>query len=191
MKACLLLRCLIFGMVLAPCPCISQAQNEISHAAYTYNEPGSGVSEPGNSISCNVPLNEINIHAYRHFHRLFPSGTTGEYWFKSAEGYQVSFILETERHQAYFDRRGAFLYSLKYYAGIKMPRVAAEIVRRSYPGYQIDVVTEITDGEKTFYLVKIINPTSVKTLSVCDGKTELLDELVNGGAGGMSLTGTR
>jgi hypothetical protein len=188
MKACLLLRCLVFGLVLAPCPVITQAQDEVSRAVYTHNEPG-------HSISCNVPLNEINIHAYRHFHRRFPSGTTGEYWFKSAEGYQVSFIQDAQRHQAYFDRRGAFLYSLKYYAGSK---AMAEIVKRKYPDYQLDVVTEITDGEKTFYLMKIISPASVKTLSVCDGKIELLEDLVNGGAGDshggagdLSLGGTR
>ncbi len=175
MKACLLLRGLFLGLVLAPC--FTRAQNEISPVAYTYNDPG-------NSISCNVPLNEINIHAYRHFHRLFPTGTTNEYWFKSAEGYQVSFVQEAQRHQAYFDLRGGFLYSLKYYAGAKMQGGPAEIVRRKYPDYGVDVVTEITDGEKIFYLVKIINPASVKTLSVCEGKIEVLEELVNGGTTG-------
>ena len=174
MNACLLLPCLVLGLGLAPC--ITHAQHVISTATYTYNDPG-------NSISCNVPLNEINIHAYRHFHRMFPTGTSGEYWFKSAEGYQVSFVQEGLRHQAYFDLRGGFLYSLKYYAGAKMAVGPAEIIRKKYPDYGIDVVTEITDGEKTFYLVKIINPANVKTLSVCDGKIELLEELVNGGSG--------
>src|ERR1700760_1281764 len=108
MKACLFLRVWVLGLVLAPC--FTYAQNQIAQAVYTYNDPGS-------SISCNVPLNEINIHAYRHFHRLFPSGTTGEYWFKSAEGYQVSFVQDELRHQAYFDLRGRYLYSLMYYGG--------------------------------------------------------------------------
>ncbi|HEY4286200.1 MAG TPA: hypothetical protein VGN00_03790 [Puia sp.] len=173
MKACLYSHILVVGLVFAPG--FTRAQNQISQAVYTYNDPGNG-------ISCNVPLNEINIHAYRHFHRRFPSGTTNEYWFKSAEGYQVSFVQEALRHQAYFDLHGGFLYSLKYYGGARMPVVPAELVRKKYPGYGIEVVTEITDGEKTFYLVKIIDPASVKTLSVCDGKVELLEELVNGGA---------
>ncbi|HMI62776.1 MAG TPA: hypothetical protein VK518_17785 [Puia sp.] len=174
MKACLLLRVLALGLGFAPC--FTHAQTQIAPAVYRY-------TDPENSISCNVPLNEINIHAYRRFHRLFPSGTTAEYWFKSAEGYQVSFVQDALRHQAYFGLRGGFLYSLKYYAGAKMAGVPAELVRRKYPDYGIDVVTEITDGEKTFYLVKIINPASVKTLSVCEGKVELLEELVNGGSG--------
>jgi hypothetical protein len=172
MKPCLLLCGWVLGLALVPHAI--HAQNQISPAVYAYNDPGS-------SISCNVPLNEINIHAYRHFHRRFSSGITGEHWFKSAEGYQVSFVREALRHQAYFDPRGGYLYSLKYYAGTKMPAGQAEMVRKTYPDYRIDVVTEITDGEKTFYLVKIVNPASVKTLSLCDGKIELLEELVNGG----------
>jgi len=64
---------------------------------------------------------------------------------------------------------------------MKMPKVSADLVKRKYPGYQLDVVTEITDGEKVFYLVKVISDESVKTLSVSDGKIEVLEDLVNGG----------
>jgi len=175
MKACLMY-CLLAGLLWAPC--YTTAQNEISPATYRYSElPGGS----GGDISCNVPLNEISIHAYRHFHRLFSSGVSSEYWFKSAEGYQVSFVRDALRHQAYFDIRGTYLYSLKYYAGTKMPKVSADLVKRKYPGYQLDVVTEITDGEKVFYLVKVISDESVKTLSVSDGKIEVLEDLVNGG----------
>jgi hypothetical protein len=155
----------------------------MSPVAYRYNEPRSGSGD----ISCNVPLNEISIHAFRHFHRLFSSGVSGEYWFKSADGYQVSFVRDAQRNQAYFDRRGAYLYSLKYYAGTKMPAVWADVVKRKYPGYRLDVVTEITDGEKVFYLVKVISTESVKTLSVSDGKIDVLEDLVNGGV--MSAPG--
>jgi hypothetical protein len=168
--------CLFAGLVWAPN--YTTAQNEISPVAYRYNEPRSGA---GGDISCNVPLNEISIHAYRHFHRIFSSGVSGEYWFKSEDGYQVSFIVDGQRNQAYFDRRGAYLYSLKYYAGTKMPKITADLVKRKYPGYQLDVVTEVTDGEKVFYLVKVISPESVKTLSVSDGKIDVLEDLVNGG----------
>jgi len=170
--------CLLAGMVWAPC--YTTAQSGISPVAYRFNEPRSGTGT-GGDISCNVPLNEISIHAYRHFHRLFSSGVSGEYWFKSEEGYLVSFVRDAQRNQAYFDRRGVYLYSLKYYAGTKMPTVPAELVKRKYPGYQLDVVTEVTDGEKVFYLVKVISTESVKTLSVNDGKIDVLEDLVNGG----------
>ena len=182
MKACLVTFSLALGMFLAPR--LDAQSQSIYPAAYRYNDPG-------NSISCNVPLNEINIHAYRYFHRMFPMATSDEYWFKSAEGYQVSFVLEGLRHQAYFDSRGGFLYSLKYYSGTKLQQSTASLVNRKYPDYQIDVVTEITDGDRSFYLVKILNPSAVKTLSVCDGKIEVLEELINGGVNNLNVAGTK
>lgn len=180
MKACLVSCSLALGLLLTS---RLDAQS-VYPTTYRFNDPG-------NSISCNVPLNEINIHAYRHFHRMFPTATSDEYWFKSAEGYQVSFVLGGLRHQAYFDSRGGFLYSLKYYSGTKLQRQTADMVSKKYPEYQIDVVTEITDGDKTFYLVKILNPSAVKTLSVCEGKIEVLEELINGGANNPSVAGTK
>jgi hypothetical protein len=155
-------------------PIFSLAQENYRPAVYTYNEGAS-------AISSNVPLNEINAHAYRHFQRLFPSGISNEYWFVSPDGYQVSFMRDGRQCQAYFNGRGAYRYSLKYYPGKEIPRLAGDLIKAKYPEYRIDVVTEITDGEKTFYLVKIVNPVSIKTLSVSDSKIDLLEELTNAG----------
>ena|GEM_PF-869827 len=153
-------------------PALTFAQGDYRPAVYTYNEGGS-------AISSNVPLNEINSHAYRHFQRLFPTGTSREYWFASSDGYQVSFLREGRHYTAYFDKHGVYRYSLKYYPGTEIPRSAGDPIMAKYPDYRIDVVTEITDGEKIFYLVKIVNPLCIKTLSVADGKIDLLEELIN------------
>ncbi|HXB91716.1 MAG TPA: hypothetical protein VNU72_05485, partial [Puia sp.] len=56
-----------------------------------------------------------------------------------------------------------------------------EMICRKFPDYRIDVVTEVTDGEKTIYLVKMVNASSIRTLSVCDGKMDIIEELTNGG----------
>lgn len=170
MKAChnFLINCVVALFA----PVLAIAQENLHPAVSTYNEGGS-------AISSNVPLNEINSHAYRHFQRLFPSGATNEYWFVSADGYQVSFQLDGRQHQAFFDKHGAFRYALEYYPGKEIPRNSGDLIRANYPDYRIDVVTEITDGEKTFFLVKIISPFSIKTLSVADGKIDVLEELIN------------
>jgi hypothetical protein len=170
MNACLFVHCLFLGIVLAPVT--SKGQSGFSRpAAYSEEKPG---------ITANVPLNEINIRAYRHFHRQFPT-VVEERWFKYEEGYQVSFTLDGQSCQAHFDKRGAFLYSLKYYAGKDLTRDVSESIKRKFPNDRIGVVTEITDGTKTFYLVKIVNPLAVKTLSICDGKIDVIEELINGG----------
>lgn len=166
MKACL--NALIIALL---APALASAQ-DYHPAVYTYNESGS-------PITSNVPLNEISSSAYRHFQKLFPAGTTNEYWYVSADGYQVSFMKDNHHHQAFFDRHGAYRYSLLYYPGKEIPRVPGDLIKAKYPEYKIDVVTEITDGEKTFHLVKIVNPVSIKTLSVCDGRIELLEDLIN------------
>ena len=134
----------------------------------------------GNNLTSNVPLNEINIHAYRHFRKRWPA-ITGETWFKEDEGYIVSFRENSLRCQARFDGRGGFLYSLKYYSGKAVSPDLAGLVLNKYSGYRIDMVAEITDGEKVFYLVQIENTSSVKTLSINEGQVAVLEEVVSGG----------
>ncbi len=133
-----------------------------------------------NTVRSNVPLNEINIHAFRHFRKRWPA-VSGETWTKADQCYIVAFTENSQRNQARFDLHGGFLYSLKYYSGSDISPDLSGLLQKKYPDYRIDVVTEITDGEKVFYLVKIENASSVKTLSIAEGKVEVFEELVNGG----------
>lgn len=165
MKACLLVPWYL-GMLFAPF--FTFGQNDYHPVAYTFNASG-------NIISSNVPLNEINTRAWRNFHRLFP-GAGGEYWFAYNEGYEVSYNLNAVHYQAWLDPRGNYRYSLHYYPGKDIPREPGDLIRRKYPNYQLNIVTEVTDGDKTIYLVRLVSPTSIKTLSVCDGEINVIEE---------------
>ena len=167
MKACLLLCRWCLGLLLAPC--VTFGQNNVQPAAYTYNDQG-------NTISSNIPLNEINSHAWRNFHRVFPTLTGNEHWFYSEQGYQVTFSLDGRSYQAFFDRHGAYRYSLHHYAGKEIPREPGELIKSKYPDYQLNIVTEITDGEKTVYLVRLVSPTRIKTISLCEGDIQVVNE---------------
>ena len=144
------------------------------------NQPVAYNFGEGAGITSNVPLNEINIHAFRHFRRRWPA-VTGETWCKADGGYMVSFKEKSLRCQARFDARGGFQYSLKYYAGKDVSPDLSGLIRIKYPDYRIDVVTEVNNNEKTFYLVKIENSSSVKALSISEGRMEVYEELINGG----------
>jgi hypothetical protein len=163
----------------------SEARGQLSlvnSADPSFNEntrPVEGTLEEGIAIHSNVPLNEIKVRAFRHFRKNFPT-ISDETWFKYDQGYLVSFVKNSWRNQVHYDLRGSFLYSLKYYTGAAIDKTTGSLIERRFPGYQIDVVTEITNGEKTFYLVTIKNPSYVKTISVCDGTIELLKEFING-----------
>lgn len=174
MKAYPFMRTLLTGLILLPVLAI--AQNQYAHTT-SYDPAGEGAG-----ITSNVPLNEINIHAFRHFHRRFPA-VSGESWVKSADGYIVSFMEDAFRHQAHFDSKGAFLYTVTYYTGKNLSRDCMGSVNKKFPDYAIGVVTEISNGEKTFYFVRIANKSFAKTLSIIDGKIEVVEDLINGGGG--------
>jgi hypothetical protein len=191
-----LIRPLILGVFLFPAVVIGQQAGAGQSGVVVANQPitnqlvggqpdANGVpqrySDPANTFVSNVPINELNARAYRRFHRRFQSVTAGECWFKSGEGYQVSFMLDQHRELAYYDLRGAFMYSVKYYDAKEAPRETGDLVNRRYPDYKIDVVTEIWDGQKTFYLVQILNRAHIKILSVTDGRIEIVQEMNNGG----------
>lgn len=165
MKACLLVPWFL-GMLLVPF--LSPGQSDYHPVAYTFNDGG-------NVISSNVPLNEINTRAWRNFHRLFPAAGQ-EYWFSFNEGYQVSYNLHSVHYQAWFDPRGNYRYSLHYYSGKEIPQDPGDLIRRKYPDYQINIVTEVTDGEKVIYLVRVASLSSIKTLSVCDGEIRVIED---------------
>jgi hypothetical protein len=146
--------------------------------AYTHS--GGGNSSNRDGVSSNVPLNEINIHAFRHFSRKFRT-ISNEAWFKTDQGYTVTFLDHSRLNRVYYGTRGNFLCSVCSYAGTAIDNETGMWINRKFPGYRIDTVTAITDGEKTVYLVTIKSVSSVKTLSVCDGTIEIRSDLINGG----------
>ena len=168
MNACRRLRHWCFGLILVPCVTFGQ-NNYIPAASYTYNDPG-------NTISSNIPLNEINSRAFRNFHHIFRNISDPEHWFFSQQGYQVSFTIRGVYYQAFFDPRGGYRYSLHHYSGKEIPREAGDLIKRKFPDYQLDIVTEITDGDKIVYLVRLVGVSSIKTVSACDGEIQVIGE---------------
>jgi hypothetical protein len=127
-----------------------------------------------------IPINEINIHAFRHFSKNFRT-ISNEAWYRTDQGYTVTFLDNSKLNRVYYDARGNFLCSVSSYAGTAIDKETGRWINGKFPGYRIDVVTAIDDGANTVFLVTIKNNVSVKTLSVCDGIIEIRDDLVNGG----------
>src|SRR6185437_954027 len=55
------------------------------------------------------------------------------------------------------------------------------------------ILTSVALSVKTIYLVRLVNATTLRTLTVCDGKIDVIEELTNGGiqptAGTSAVTG--
>ena len=133
-------------------------------------------AEGGGPITANVPLNEVGVRAYRYFHKEWRS-VTDEVWYKTDGGFVANFSTPTCLVKTFFNSRGVFLYSLKYYAGKDISADMGAMLRNTYPSYRIKVVTEVYGLGKTAYYVTMENSTLVRTLSIIDGKMEVIGEL--------------
>ena len=146
----------------------------------------SRAGDDGGPITANLPLNEVSIRAYRYFHREWPA-VAGETWYKTDGQLMVTFLSHEHRMKAFFNLKGAFLYSLEYYAGKDISADIGAMIRNKYPDSQIKVVTEVSNMDKTAFYVTIENSATVRTLSIVNGKMEVVGELINGGGVGSTL----
>jgi hypothetical protein len=148
-------------------------------ASFSTGLSAAGTShEEGKPFKSNVALNDINIHAFRHFMRNFPAATD-EYWLKTNTGYIVKFKTDVILHEVYYKLNGGFQYSVRYYEEKNLDEVLTARIKNQYSGYSIGVITEITESDRLVYLIKITNPHSIKTIQFSDGKLELIDDLEN------------
>src|SRR5450432_187362 len=77
-------------------------------------------TESNASLNDNLRLNEINIHAVRHFRKSF-SSITNDKWFKINNGFMATFIYNSIRSQVYYDTRGVFLGMTRCYGENYLP----------------------------------------------------------------------
>jgi len=138
-------------------------------------------------VNSTIPLNEINVRAYRYFHKTWPAAE-GETWYRTDKEYIALFKTRTHLKKVFFSRQGSFLYCIEYYPGVDLPVDVARSVREKYPDFEINAVTMVSREEKVVYFVHIKNALSFKTLSIIDGVLKVQEEMINGeGAGTTAL----
>jgi hypothetical protein len=149
-----------------------KAQGNIKKAIY--KESGfSGVEHP---VQSNVRLNEINPQAFRHFHKNYPS-VVQEFWEKTQNGFTAHFKEADKISLAYYDNQGGFLYSVKYFEESDLNNELQKRLKREYPGFQFDILTEINNETKTVYLVTMKNKYAMKSLLIDQGEIRVIDDL--------------
>ena len=127
-------------------------------------------------IQSNVRLNEINTQAFRHFRKNNPL-IEHEYWEKTQNGLTVRYKDSDKMSLAYYDNQGAFLYSVKYFEESDLNNDLQKRLKREYPGFQFDILTEINNEIKTIYLVTLKNKFSMKSLLIEEGEIRVIDDL--------------
>jgi hypothetical protein len=127
-------------------------------------------------IKSNVRLNDINPQAFRHFRKNHAS-VENEYWEKTSKGLIAHFREEDRMSLAYYDNLGTFLYSIKYFEESDLNADLQNRLKREFPGFQFDILTEINNEIKTVYLVTLKNKYAMKSLMIDHGEIRVIDDL--------------
>ena len=103
----------------------------------------------------------------------------GESWMKTKDGFSVRFNSDDVRTTIYYDKKGNWTGSLKYYGEEKMPREVRQIVKSTYYDYNIVYAQEIettdSDGVPT-YVVCVDDKTKIKMIRVVNGEMSVWKE---------------
>ena len=135
------------------------------------------LAQTGRNFESNVRLNEINAQAFRHFKKNH-SSVNNEYWSKTKDGFVVKFEDQQIINQVFYDERGAFRYGVKYCEEKDLGKEIRYRVHKEFPGYQIDVVSEINSDDNTIYLMSLKNKTSVKNIMLSDSDLKVIEDIM-------------
>jgi hypothetical protein len=118
---------------------------------------------------------DISAKALRHFSEAF-AGVTGVRWSVVVSGYMAQFAIDGVVTRDFYDAKGNWRHTIKYYDGKKLASGVSSMVRSVYYDYAILSVQEIKLADKTVYLVNIEGDKKGKTIRVCGDEMEPLNE---------------
>lgn len=125
-------------------------------------------------------LNEINARAIRHFKNHFLQ-TNEETWIRSNDFYVASFVDKGIMTKAYYHSHGGFAYYVKYYSATSLNPQIRSMIMKKFPGYSIDVITEVGNLDAEIFYVKIKSNSIIKMLQVLNENIEVIEDYLNGG----------
>ena len=126
-------------------------------------------------------LNEVNRHAARHFRDNF-STEGNEHWVRDQNYLIASFSSGELSQKVYYTQKGAFKCVEKIYGEQNLGRDLRSTIHKKFGDYHIKAVIEVSDLEKSVYFIKIVSPGYIKTLKYQEGRLEVTENFINGGA---------
>jgi hypothetical protein len=128
----------------------------------------------------NLRMNEVNIHAVRHFLDNF-SGADGVIWNREDDYYVASFHAGHSIDKAYYKSNGNFAFCIKHYLAEDLDGGLKSAVLKEFPGSRIMLVTELTNLDNQTYYINIKSGTFIKTLRCNDEGIEITESITDAG----------
>lgn len=133
-------------------------------------------SVAGDSLTSNVPMNEINPRAFRHFERDFGE-VPATNWFKNDGGYYVTFTTSDSTHYyVYISRHGSPYKTVVYFSPASLPPDLKAIIFNLYAGCTILYAAELQYEQRSQYEVCLLENSREKIIDVYDGEIRTTSE---------------
>jgi hypothetical protein len=128
----------------------------------------------------NLRMNEVNIHAVRHFLDNF-SQADGVIWNREEDYYVASFHSGHSIDQAYYKLNGSFAFCVKHYLADDLEGNLKSAILKEFPGSRIMLVTELTNLDSQTYYINIKSGNFIKTLRCNDDGIEITESITDAG----------
>ncbi len=139
----------------------------VDQGSYYYHSIDSFVS--------NVPLNEISTRAFRYLLQNYP-GVDKEKWFRTEDGFTVIFENDSVLSKIFFNNKGYFISSFKYYTQESADAGLRKWVQALFPGYTIETITEKDDGRFVEYGIILSNSRLEKCVDIFNNEIKNVEE---------------
>ncbi len=128
-------------------------------------------NEAGSDLAAINSNSALSTKALNKFNKTFKEAGNAS-WFGTVDGYKAEFTKEDIKTKVFYDRKGRWLATIRYYGESNLPKDVRHVVKSNYYDYDILHVQEVTVGNKTAYLVRIEDKTSFKTIRVTDSQMD-------------------
>ena len=128
-----------------------------------------------NEIAEITYVNEVNQKAMHDFKKTFKD-VNNEKWYSIKNGFLAEFSLNTSKSRVVYDKKGNWRFTVSYYDEKNLPAEIRAIVKPVYYDYTISRVEEVHVNDQIIYFVRVQNDSSLKTLRVCEGQMDLIED---------------
>jgi hypothetical protein len=122
-------------------------------------------------------VNEVNSKVLRSFSKTFGE-KPGAKWFRTDNGFAVSFKNEQINTNVYYKTSGSIEYQINYYFEGQMPADVRHLIKSNFYDYTIVQVSEVVKDNTTGYFVKVEDKSSIKTIRVIGEEYEVIETLI-------------
>ena len=119
--------------------------------------------------------NDINAKAVREFTKTFKA-VMDEKWYTTSSGLVASFNKNGVNTEVYYNKKGIWLYNFLTYHEEHLPRELDEMIKSSYPDYDIFAAYEYQIEDGPVHIIKLKNCKTFKTVLVIDGTMKVIED---------------